>query len=501
MSVYQNPIIPGFFPDPSICRVGEDYYLVNSSFEFFPGVPLWHSKDLANWEQIGYVLTRESQLPLGNAWTSGGIYAPTIRYHDGRFYMITTNCGGGGNFYVWTDDIYGEWSDPVWIDHEGIDPSLFWDDDGKVYYIGSGMYQFQIDLATGKKLSETRQIWTGTGGRCPEGPHMYKRNGWYYLMIAEGGTEYGHMQTIARSRSVWGPFESCPRNPILSHRDDIGSPFQAVGHADIVEDPNGNWWMVFHAIRPTAAQLHHIGRETMLAPMVWDEDGWPVVNGGKSVTPIMNVEGTGNSVGLQSWRDDFTGPGYDVRWSWMRNPNMANYVLDRGLTLKGCHRGLSDGLTLSGEFRTLSVGNDPTMLLTRQNHFDLRCQTQVRVSGDGFAGLTVFHTCEHHYDLCVKAQAGGIAVWLRRQAADMFMQSDPVFIEAAALTLRVEADKLKYRFYAGASEDQMILIGTGSSQMLSTEVMRCTFTGCFTGVFAEGDTEAKFGYFSCDYLK
>ena len=153
MSVYENPIIPGFYPDPSICRVGEDYYLVNSSFEFFPGVPLWHSRDLVNWEQIGHVLTRESQLPLGNAWTSGGIYAPTIRYHDGRFYMITTNCGGGGNFYVWTDDIYGEWSDPVWIDHDGIDPSLFWDEDGRVYYTGTwiegsdpqGIGQFEIE--------------------------------------------------------------------------------------------------------------------------------------------------------------------------------------------------------------------------------------------------------------------------------------------------------------------------------------------------------------------
>ena len=502
MSVYQNPIIPGFFPDPSICRVGDDYYLVNSSFEFFPGVPLWHSKDLANWEQIGYVLTRESQLPLGNAWTSGGIYAPTIRYHDGRFYMITTNCGGGGNFYVWTDDIYGEWSDPVWIDQGGIDPSLFWDDDGKVYYIGSGMSQFQIDLATGKKLSETRQIWTGTGGRCPEGPHMYKKDGWYYLMIAEGGTEYGHMQTIARSRSVWGPFESCPRNPILSHRDDIGSPFQAVGHADMVEDPNGNWWMVFHAIRPTAAQLHHIGRETMLAPMVWDEDGWPVVNGGKSVTPIMNVEGTGNSIGLQSWRDDSTGPGYDQRWSWMRNPNMANYALDRGLTLKGCHRGLSDGLTLSGEFRTLSVGNDPTMLITRQDQFDVRYQTCIRISGSGLAGLTVFHTNEHHYDLCVQPSQAGMAVWLRRQVADMFTEGQPViFGDAEQLLLRVEADKMKYTFFAGTSEENMVKIGTGSSQLLSTEVMRCTFTGCFAGIFAEGAAEAKFGCFSCEYLK
>ncbi len=489
MSVYQNPIIPGFYPDPSICRVGEDYYLVNSSFEFFPGVPLWHSRDLANWEQIGYVLTRESQLPLCKAWTSGGIYAPTIRYHNGRFYMITTNCGGGGNFYVWTDDIRGEWSDPVWIDHDGIDPSLFWDDDGKVYYIGSGMRQFEIDLETGEKLSEVKQVWTGTGGRCPEGPHMYKKDGWYYLLIAEGGTEYGHMQTIARSRSVWGPFESCPRNPILSHRDDICSPFQAVGHADIVEDPQGNWWMVFHAIRPTVAQLHHIGRETMLAPMVWDEDGWPVVNGGKSVTATMTVDGAGDSVGLQNWRDDFSGEDFDFRWNRLRNPNMSNYQLD-------------NGLTLTGSSHTLSEGTSPTMLIARQNHFDLRYQTQIRLSGNGLAGLTVFHTNEHHYDLCVQAQESGVAVWLRRRVSDMFMESQPVFFENAEnLTLRVEADKMMYHFFAGTSEENMVKIGTGSTQLLSTEVTRGTFTGCYAGIFAEGDTEAKFDYFSCAYLK
>ena len=490
MHTYENPIIPGFFPDPSICRVGEDYYLVNSSFEFFPGVPLWHSKDLANWEQIGYVLTRESQLPLAGAWTSGGIYAPTIRYHDGRFYMITTNCGGGGNFYVWTDDIYGEWSDPVWIDQGGIDPSLFWDDDGKVYYVGSGMHQFQIDLATGKKLSETKQIWTGTGGRCPEGPHMYKRNGWYYLMIAEGGTEYGHMQTIARSRSIWGPFESCPRNPILSHRDDICSPFQAAGHADMVEGPDGNWWMVFHAIRPTAAQLHHIGRETMLAPMVWDEDGWPVVNGGKAITASMTVEGAGDFTGWKNWRDDFAGEKFTPRWAWLRNPDMTKCSLGE------------QGLTIHGSSDTLSVGNNPTFLGVRQQQFAVRYEAPMALSGtDGVAGLTIFHTNEHHYDLCVQTREGGVAVWLRRQVVDMFTESQPVFFENAdQLILRVEADKMKYTFYAGRDEASLVQIGTGSSQLLSTEVMRCTFTGCFAGVFAEGDAQATFASFSCEYL-
>ena len=435
------------------------------------------------------MLTRRSQLPLDNAWTSGGIYAPTIRYHNGRFYMITTNCGCGGNFYVWTDDINGEWSDPVWIDHGGIDPSLFWDDDGKVYYLGSGMRQFEIDLETGKKLSEVKQIWTGTGGRCPEGPHMYKRDGWYYLLIAEGGTEYGHMQTIARSRSVWGPFESCPRNPILSHRDDIVSPFQAVGHADIVDDPDGNWWMVFHAIRPTVAQLHHIGRETMLAPMIWDEDGWPLVNCGKSVTASMTVEGAGDSIGWQNWRDDFGGS-LNPRWSFLRNPRMDKYSFcEGGLTLAGCSDTLNDRY--------------PTMLITRQQQFDLRYETEMSLSGTaGQAGLTVFHTNEHHYDLCVKSQDGGCEVRLRRQVADIAAESAPVFFEGTEkLILRVDADKMKYTFFAGTDPEHLVQIGTGSTQLMSTEVMRCTFTGCFAGVFAEGDVTAAFSYFSAEALK
>ena len=247
--------------------------------------------------------------------------------------------------------------------------------------------------------------------------------------------------------------------------------------------------MVFHAIRPTAAQLHHIGRETMLAPMVWDEDGWPVVNGGKSVTATMTAEGVGNFAGRKNWQDDFAGPAYHPRWSWERNPNMANYQLGNGLRLTGSDNTLSD------------VGN-PTMLITRQDQFDVRYQTQIRLCGSGLAGLTVFHTNEHHYDLCVRRSQTGMAVWLRRQVADMFMESQPViFGEAEQLLLRVEADKMKYTFFAGTSEENMVKIGTGSSQLLSTEVMRCTFTGCFAGVFAEGKTEATFDYFSCEYLK
>ena len=207
MTPFRNPIIPGFYPDPSVCRVGEDYYLVTSTFEFFPGVPVFHSRDLVHWEQIGHALTRTSQLPLREAPPSGGIYAPTIRYHEGVFYMVTTNVSYGGNFYVTATDPAGPWSDPIYVDQAGIDPSLLFDDDGKVYFLSNGngcMSICEIDIATGKKLAPTRPSWKGTGGRYPEAPHLYKINGLYYLMIAEVGTEYGHMETIARSASPYG---------------------------------------------------------------------------------------------------------------------------------------------------------------------------------------------------------------------------------------------------------------------------------------------------------
>ena len=194
---YTNPIIPGFNPDPSICRVGEDFYLVTSTFEFFPGVPIYHSKNLVNWELINYCLTEDSQLPLEDAVVSKGIYAPTIRYQDGVFFMTTTNVSTGGHFIVHTKDVYGKWSEPAYVDQGGIDPSLFWDDDGTCYFVSNGLdendkvsiYLCQVNPFTGEKYTETKLISYGCGGRYPEAPHIYKRNGYYYLMLAEGGTE------------------------------------------------------------------------------------------------------------------------------------------------------------------------------------------------------------------------------------------------------------------------------------------------------------------------
>lgn len=207
-ATYENPIIPGFYSDPSICRVGEDYYLVTSTFEYFPGVPIFHSKDLVNWQKIGHCLHREAQIPKGI-----NIFAPTLRYYEGTFYMITTNITGGGNFYVTAKAPEGPWSDPIWVDIPGIDPDLFFDEDGKTYVISSSFILFEIDLKNGELLSEGRKVWNGTGGRYEEAPHIYKKDGLYYLMAAEGGTEEAHSETIARSHDIWGPYTENPGEP------------------------------------------------------------------------------------------------------------------------------------------------------------------------------------------------------------------------------------------------------------------------------------------------
>lgn len=511
---YRNPVIPGFQPDPSICRVGEDYYLVNSSFEFFPGVPLFHSRDLVNWEQMGHVLTRQSQLPLAGCRTSGGIFAPTIRYHNGMFYMITTNVTNTGprNFIVWTDDIRGEWSEPVWIDHRGIDPSLFWDEDGKVYYQGTGadktgrqgIVQFQLEPETGKVLSEKKIIWYGTGGKCPEGPHMYKINGTYYLMIAEGGTEYGHMETIARADNVWGPFESCSHNPILSHRDVMkgfisrgpeSGDLQGLGHADLVDDVEGRWWIVFHGIRPSASMLHHIGRETMLAPVTW-ENGWPLVNGGRPIAPEMEVPDTGAEIladGFARQMDfslhtDFTGSEkLSPRWAWLREPVIENYGRDNGLLLT------------AGEDDLDGMGS-PTYLGIRQAQMDMTAETVLDFRPDtevAQAGLTIFHTAEHHYDLIVTLRPEGRVAILRRRAADMAVESAPVPLPGSTpVRLSVKADRMKYEFFAAVEGGEPVKVGEGRSQLLSTEVTFGTFTGCFVGLFCQGQPGAKARFLS-----
>ncbi len=296
MVIAKNPIIPGFAPDPSICRVGEDYYLVNSTFSYFPGLPIYHSRDLANWELIGSALDRTSQLPLDGQGHSRGLFAPTIRYNNGTFYLICTNIDFGGNFIVTATDPRGPWSDPYWLGEEasGIDPSLFFDDDGSCWYCGTRgrsegekyfgdneIYLRQLDVNTMKLTGETYIVWHSAlrDAHWPEGPHIYKKDGWYYVMIAEGGTGPNHAVSIARSRTLTDYYEGFMNNPILTHRH-LGSdyPVSKVGHADLVDAPDGSWYLVMLASRPQR-KVCPLGRETFLARVTWEED-WPVVNPG-----------------------------------------------------------------------------------------------------------------------------------------------------------------------------------------------------------------------------
>jgi xylan 1,4-beta-xylosidase len=299
-SMFRNPILPGFYPDPSICRVGRDFYLVNSSFAYFPGIPIHHSRDLMHWKRIGNVLDRASQLPLEGSGISRGLFAPTIRYHagassgEGRFYVVCTNIDHGGNFIVSAEDPAGPWSEPAWLEAPGIDPSLYFEDlpDGssRAWYCGTRgdttderfwgdneIWLQELDLGTLKLKGESRAIWKGALRSCAwaEGPHLYKIGTWYYVMISEGGTGRDHAVTIARSRDIWGPYEGKKSNPILTHRH-LGKdwPIVNVGHGDLIDDSSGDWWMVHLASRPIGG-FSNLGRETFLSPVAW-EDEWPL---------------------------------------------------------------------------------------------------------------------------------------------------------------------------------------------------------------------------------
>jgi alpha-N-arabinofuranosidase len=509
---YRNPVLPGFHPDPSVVRVGDDFYLVNSSFEFFPGVPIFASRDLVHWRPLGHVLTRQSQLPLSRARPSGGIYAPTIRHHDGTFYVITTNVDGGGNFYVTAKDPAGPWSEPVWLrGFGGIDPSLFFDDDGTVYLTGQGsgasgqprgIYQTTLDVKTGRLREPLRLVWDRTGTRYPEGPHLYKIRGRYYLMIAEGGTEYGHMVTIARADSPWGPFEACPRNPILTHRQTENDvPVQGTGHADLVEARDGSWWMVFLGFRPTGGgYFHHLGRETYLAPVTWDAEGWPVVNGGHPVGLEVTVDG----LPARPWpaspvRTDFDAP-LGPEWNFLRNPRPESYSLDARpgwLTLRGGAIGPGDA-------------GSPTWVARRQQHLAARAAALLDFvpgrEGDE-AGISVYMNPTHRYEIGIGRTGAKRRVFLRQRVGPYLeaVTASAAIEGTEPVVLRVDATPDEYAFSyglapAGIPDDAASRpLGKALTRYLSSEVAG-GFTGVYLGLYATGNGQpssipAQFDWF------
>jgi xylan 1,4-beta-xylosidase len=515
---YKNPVIPGFYPDPSFCRVGDDYYLVTSSFEYFPGVPIFHSRNLVNWTQIGHCLTRKTQLKLHLERStsgglldvyknlpgfSGGIYAPTLRYHDGTFYMITTNLNLGKHLCVHTTDPAGEWSEPIWIDHGDIgwtiDPSLFFDDDGKVYLTckGSGppagIYQFEIDIKTGERLTEPQFIWADTSGKDAEGPHLYRINGWYFLMVAEGGTEYGHLESLGRSDNPYGPFEMCPYNPILSHRS-LSSPIQATGHADIEQDQNGNWWSVFLGVRPNGyPPAYHLGRETFLAPVNWTDDDWFVIGeiGKSPAEPNVKLEmevaalpQAPDCQQMETIHDDFVLPELNLEWNFYRNLDAQYWSLDER----------SGWLTLKGSALTLDeMMNAPVFVGRRQQHFECVASTMIEFEPqeDGEeAGLTIFQNNLHHYEIAVVRRDGKRQVIVRRRIGTLSVVVAEEDIAEGLVTLEIRADRTQYEFAYGLGIEAVKVIATGETRYLSTEVGG-GFVGVYFAMYATGNGKAS----------
>lgn len=489
---FRNPIISGFHPDPSICRVGSDFYLVTSSFEYFPGVPIFHSEDLVNWRQIGHCLTRESQLPLHQAGSSAGIFAPTLRHHNDRFYMITTNVTAGKNFFVMSDKAEGPWSEPVWLDWEGIDPSLLFDEDGKVYITGTGgfgngdtagIYQAEIDLETGELLSPRRCIWSGTGGAFPEGPHLYRIFGKYYLMISEGGTEYGHMVTIARSDSPYGPFESNPGNPILTHRS-CKSDIQATGHADLVQMEDGSWWAVCLGIRPIGYPYHHhLGRETFLAPVHWSEDKWPSIGEKGMISQLMDA-GTLSLKQGEPWceSDDFNESKLAPTWNFLRNPYDGCWSLAER----------AGWLTLHGSEITLNEEDSPAFVGRRQQHFECSVSTLLEFEpceeGEE-AGLTVYMNEQFHYEIALSLRDGKRCVLFRRRIGSLWKVEFVSDYSDSSIILGIEADSKYYSFTFASQGKEPQVAGKAECGLLATEVAG-GFTGVYFGLYATGNGKA-----------
>lgn len=310
-----QPILPGMHPDPTLCRVGEDYYLATSSFEYFPGAPIFHSRDLREWTQIGNILTDRSQFRDRVTGPSTGIWGPTLRHHDGRFWFVTTNISDfdSGQLIVHATDPAGPWSEPIFVPEAvGIDPDLCWD--GDTAYLswhvfdfargGQGIRQAPVDLATGRLLDAPYPIWQGSGQPTAEGPHLFRVGEYWYQFVAEGGTERGHCVSVARARSLRGPWEPCPDNPLLTRRS-IVHPVQSTGHADLVQTPDGSWAAVYLGVRPAGSTpgYHVLGRETFLASVEWI-DGWPVLVPDHYEVPVPDT----------SFDDDFTGDRLHPRW-------------------------------------------------------------------------------------------------------------------------------------------------------------------------------------------
>jgi alpha-N-arabinofuranosidase len=515
---YQNPILAGFYPDPSITRVGDDYYLVNSTFAYFPGIPVFHSKDLVSWTQIGNVIDRPSQLNFDGLGISRGVFAPSIEHHDGRFYVVNTCVDCGGNFVATATNPAGPWSDPVWLPEiDGIDPSLFFDEDGKAYIVNNGppvgeplydghraLWIQEFDPASLRMVGPRTMIVNGGVDLAQrpvwiEGPHVFRRNGSYYLIAAEGGTGAQHSQVVFRGQSVRGPWIPYSGNPILTQRHlDPARPFPvtSAGHADFVQMPDGEWWATFLATRPYRGNLYNTGRETFLMPVRW-VDGWPVIAAGTETVPYAHrrpalaaqqapVPTSGNF----TVRDSFDDASLAPYWTFIRTPRERWYDLASN----------AGALTIRARGDRIGMLAQPSFIGRRQQHAFMSASTAMRFApahAGEEAGLLAIQSDDHYYFLGVAFENGRGVVRLRRRAGaeespdgTVVAAADLPVPSGATIRLRIDARGDRYDFlYSVGADEWTPLFRDADGTVLSTEVAG-GFVGTMIGMYAWTRTPA-----------
>lgn len=506
MSVVANPILPGCYPDPSVVQVGDEYFLVTSTFEYFPGLPVFRSTDLVSWEQLGHVIDREGQLDLDGIASSGGLFAPTIRHHDGVFWVVCTlvrrpgeeSGSPSGNFVVTATDPAGPWSDPVWLDVAGIDPSLFFDDDGRIWVHGTRLaaepewhdqtqvWLRELDPETMALTGPERILWTGAlrGAVWAEGPHLYKVDGAYYLLAAEAGTSHEHAVCVARAEAVTGPYVGHKANPVLTHRHlGHGETVVGPGHADLVQGPDGSWWALLLAMRTYGGYHYNLGRETFLVPVTWEE-GWPVFAPGAGrvpdvvEVPFANAETSALVGPPQQVTAGVIGPG-DVRWTSLRRP-ATTFATPSG-----------DGWDLRVQPLTLADPLTPSFLGVRQQHQDCDFAVHLGLTGlgpDDSAGLAVRQSEKAHVTLtAARANADQSddrdlvvrAVHVRDGGATVLAET--TVAASDWLTLRVEVRQQDYALVVDGDEPHVL--ATADGRTLDSAAAG-GFLGLWLGVYA-----------------
>ncbi|WP_265459508.1 glycoside hydrolase family 43 protein [Enterococcus sp. HY326] len=474
--IYQNPIIKGFHPDPSICFDGTNYYLVCSSFEYFPCLPIFKSQDLVNWKLNHYAITDETWLDFSGIKNSMGLFAPTIRYHDGTYFLVCTNISQG-NFICHTENPEDGWSKPIWLDvPKGIDPSLTFINEKCFYQLSvfnatgqNQIMQLEINPFTGDALSEVKEISRGCGGRDVEAPHIFFKDEWYYLVLAEGGTREGHMVTIQRSKTIDGPYEGFAGNPVLSNRD-IKSSLQAVGHADFFCDKFSNWWLVALATRPRK-HFTLLGRETILLPVDW-QDGWPIVNQDGHATEIVATEKLTAEL-TQSVANAFTAD----KLQTVRFP--ISYRFDENLTLTNYPNHLGETQTQAISFVSVSQEDVSSEFDVSLNLLEL---------AEGAFGIAVYKDDDHLYRAGIKKSSAGYQLFCEKKVFDLQLQ------QATSLSLngneeliiRLTAAEFFYTIEVFNAGHNLIFTDQIATRHFSNEVANSPFTGVQLGVFAQG---------------